>query len=124
MAHVSVKRFSACDTKEYTTEHKEARHAVRNQVSEPIARIERRQHRRVLRDAPQAHRGHRDEPQQHHRSERLADARSAQRLNRKQGEQDGGCGRQDIRLKYRSRHVEPFHRADRTEIAGVMAPSP
>ena len=78
--------------------------------------------RRGLDHAQQAeHRDH-DEPQQHHRAERPADLAGPETLNREQRDENRPTGSGNTQVR-RSTTSTPST-ADKTEIAGVIMPSP
>jgi len=54
MPHVGVERFGSGDAKKDTTEYGKAFETPVNKIGQRVARIEAQQHRRILRDAPNA----------------------------------------------------------------------
>ena len=110
MAHIGVERFGAGDAEEDAAQHQEAREAVGGDEACAVIRVDRLQHGRVLRDAPQAERADGREPQQHDRPEGGADARGPERLDREQRQQDDDGGRHHVVVHRRRGDIEAFER--------------
>ena len=80
------------------------------QIVQAVAGIERDEHRGMPPDAGNAHQRHRQKPDQHDRTEEMADLRGALGLDRKQRQQDHHRGGNDVGLERRGGHLQAFER--------------
>ena len=110
MAHVRVQRLGAGDAQEYAAEHQKTGGTPGEQVLDAVPRIERPEHRRMLRNTPDAERADHHEPERHDRPERLADPRRALRLKREQPDQHCHGRRQYVSVEGGRDHLQTLER--------------
>ena len=82
MAHVRIKRLAAGHDQEHGAEHGEAMPAVLHEERHGVARVDGREHDRILNERRNPQRRNDDEPDDHDRPEQAADAVRAMPLNR------------------------------------------
>ena len=111
MSHIGVERLAPGDRQEDAAENGKATPPALRQEDDSVSRVDRGEHTRMAQDA--AHTEHRDhsEPQQHQRSEYVADARCPAALYGKKAEQDRNCHRRDVGLERSGRNVDALERA-------------
>ena len=80
MAHVGIKRLGAGRAQKHRAENQKAGEAVPEQITKPVAGIERHQHARVAEDPAEAEQPDGHEPDRHDRAEQFANALAALRL--------------------------------------------
>ena len=123
MTHVGIKRLGAGRAQEDGSQDQETREAVSQQVIKAVAWIEGQQHAWMAHDSTKPEQADRDEPEGHDRAEQLSDPLAALGLKREQADQHQRRQQHNIRRDLGAGIFRPSS-ALKTEIAGVIAPSP
>lgn len=111
VAHIGVERLGAGGAQEHAAQHQEAGQSMPEQIVEPVARVERRQHAGMADDTEQPERPDRHEPERHDRAEQTADARGALGLQAEQRDENEDRQRQHVGRECRQRRLDPLERA-------------
>ena len=118
MPHIGIQRLDAGDRQHHRPQREE-RHLLifHEEVERPFG-VQRLQHFRIRNDAACAQHRQHDEPQQHHRSEQLADAAGTVLLNGEQQRQHQNGERHDIGVKRRRGDFQPLDRRHHRDSRG------
>ena len=122
MAHVGIERLTAGQSQEYAAQHDEERGRACDRKAHRFARIERLEDRRRRPDVDDAEDADNDKPHDHDRPEQPPDASGPTILKSKKSDQNDERCRHDEARGIRA-ELHPSM-AERTEIAGVITPSP
>ena len=124
VSQVGVERLAAGNREKDAAENGQAGPPLVRQEADRVAWINRHHHAWMVHDTRRRPRGDDDEPDQHHRSGNLTDARGAAALNGEQAEQDRDRDGHEVgSLNVPVASLRPSS-ALSTEMAGVMMPSP
>jgi hypothetical protein len=106
VAHVRVQRLGSRDREHHPAEGEESRQAVLEEEPDPVRRRQRAEDARVVGDAVDAERREDDEPDEHHRTEQLADRPGPASLQHEQHDQDRCRDRNDEVIQRRLHNLE------------------
>jgi hypothetical protein len=112
VAHVGVERLGPGHGKHDGAERHESLPAGVLEQAQGVARIERREHGRVLHDLREAEQPEGREPSQHHRAEQRPDACRAAALDEEEAEQHAGRDRDNVGLERRRGGFEALDRGE------------